>query len=267
MILISNYQSLLSAPYITEMTSFEGVMYATEPTIQIARLFMEEMIHYVERAPRVRSAGNWKRNADLVKSIPFPIGIDPSLIPNMSPLYNSRMLNACLARVKSIGFGERINLFGSLQASAHSSGHSIGSCNWIIRSDHEKIVYLSASSTMTTHPKPMEIPLLQNPDLLILTSMTTAPAHNPDSSLLDLCKCMSEFSWPPRYKHPQQLNYIRSPESCNPPLPPDTGPHYLSPFQVTASCSFARIPLSSDPLLMFSKIRQILISLTDFSRG
>ena len=191
-ILISNYQSMLGLPYLTEGTEFRGVVYATEPTIQIAGLFMQEMIQYLERAPRIRTAEKWKRNPDLLKSIPFPLPIDPSLIPTLSTLYSSKVLQSCLSRVKAIGFGERINMFGSLQASAHSSGHSIGSCNWIIRSDHEKIVYLSASSTMTTHPKPMEIQLLANPDALILSSMTTAPAHNPDSSLMELCKCMSK---------------------------------------------------------------------------
>lgn len=201
-ILISNCQSMLSLPFLTEGTDFNGIVYATEPTIQFARLFMQEMIHYIERAPRVRRrAEKWKQNAvsfpDLLKSIPFPIPLhnDPSILQTMRQFYDTRSLNSCISRVKAIGFGEKINIFGSLEASAHSSGHSIGSCNWIIRSDHEKVVYLSASSTMTTHPKPMDIEVLQNPDLLILTSITTAPAHNPDSSLMELCKCMSTFDF------------------------------------------------------------------------
>ena len=36
---------------------------------------------------------------------------------------------------------------------AVSSGYSLGSCNWIIHSGFEKIAYVSASSTLTTHPR------------------------------------------------------------------------------------------------------------------
>ena len=36
---------------------------------------------------------------------------------------------------------------------AVSSGYSLGSCNWIIHSGYEKIAYVSASSTLTTHPR------------------------------------------------------------------------------------------------------------------
>lgn len=36
-ILISNYLNLLSLPYVTENTGFKGIVYATEPTLQIAR--------------------------------------------------------------------------------------------------------------------------------------------------------------------------------------------------------------------------------------
>jgi integrator complex subunit 9 len=37
-ILISNYTSMLALPFITEGTGFRGVVYATEPTLQIGRL-------------------------------------------------------------------------------------------------------------------------------------------------------------------------------------------------------------------------------------
>lgn len=38
-ILISNYLCMLALPYITEGTSFQGRVYATEPTLQIGRYF------------------------------------------------------------------------------------------------------------------------------------------------------------------------------------------------------------------------------------
>jgi integrator complex subunit 9 len=36
-ILISNYMNMLALPFITEGTGFSGVVYATEPTLQIGR--------------------------------------------------------------------------------------------------------------------------------------------------------------------------------------------------------------------------------------
>jgi len=36
---------------------------------------------------------------------------------------------------------------------AISSGYCIGSCNWIIDSDHERITYIAGSCALTTHPR------------------------------------------------------------------------------------------------------------------
>lgn len=36
-ILISNYMCMLALPFITEGTGFSGIVYATEPTLQIGR--------------------------------------------------------------------------------------------------------------------------------------------------------------------------------------------------------------------------------------
>lgn len=75
-------------------------------------------------------------------------------------------------------------------------------------SDYEKIVYVSGSSTLTTHPRyfivcivrtictrlltnivfrPIDQTSLKNADVLILTGLTQTPAANPDAMLGDLC--------------------------------------------------------------------------------
>ena len=48
-ILISNYTCMLALPYITEQPGFRGVVYATEPSLLFGRIFMEEMIEYLDR--------------------------------------------------------------------------------------------------------------------------------------------------------------------------------------------------------------------------
>jgi len=212
-ILISNFQSMMALPFLTELTpDFDGVIYATEPTLQMAKMFMDEMVYYIERVPKTKTASFWK---DLFRSIPFLIPVD-NLIANhntsgpksWSTIYSNQMINLSLSRVKVVGFNEKVNLFGSLEAIPLSSGHSIGSCNWIIHTDHEKVVYLSSSSTLTTHPKPMDFVSLKKPDVVILASLTSTPLTNPDLSLQELCNNISEYitSW---YQYMSCLIYFQ----------------------------------------------------------
>ncbi|EPY83716.1 hypothetical protein CB1_000535011 [Camelus ferus] len=66
-ILISNYHCMMALPYITEHTGFTGTVYATEPTVQIGRLLMEELVNFIERVPKAQSASLWK-NKDTQRS-------------------------------------------------------------------------------------------------------------------------------------------------------------------------------------------------------
>src|SRR5699024_2261427 len=59
-ILISNYRSILALPYITERSEFAGVVYATEPSLTLGRLYMEELVVYIERNPKLKRASAWK---------------------------------------------------------------------------------------------------------------------------------------------------------------------------------------------------------------
>lgn len=79
------------------------------------------------------------------------------------------------------------DVYGALQVIPASSGFCLGSSNWVISSDHEKIVYLSGSSTLTTHPRPMDHHALKNADVLIMTDLTQTPISNPDAMLGVLC--------------------------------------------------------------------------------
>ena len=36
-ILLSNFHNVLALPYITEFTDFQGIVYATEPTMHLGR--------------------------------------------------------------------------------------------------------------------------------------------------------------------------------------------------------------------------------------
>ncbi|KAL3205949.1 hypothetical protein MRX96_040537 [Rhipicephalus microplus] len=158
-ILISNYQSMLALPYVTERTGFKGTVYMTEPTLLIGRQFMEELVTYIERTPKPRTATRWKQHA--LKFLQLP-SLDLGKPRKWMYLEWFKCLRSALVTC-------------------------LGSCNWIVTADHEKIVYMSGSSTLTTHPKPIEHGPLRNADALILTSLTQTPLANPDTMLGEFC--------------------------------------------------------------------------------
>lgn len=57
------------------------------------------------------------------------------------------------------------------------------------------MAYVSSSSTFTTHPCPMEKSSLQSCDLMIMSSLTNAPAANPDTMLGELCARMGQYAY------------------------------------------------------------------------
>uniref|UniRef100_A0A3P9K9J2 Integrator complex subunit 9 n=1 Tax=Oryzias latipes TaxID=8090 RepID=A0A3P9K9J2_ORYLA len=183
-ILISNYHCMMALPYITEHTGFTGTVYATEPTLQIGRLLMEELVNFMERVPKAQSATSWK-NKDTQRLLPGPLK-DAVDVWTWKRCYGMQEVNSALSRVQLVGYSQK-ELFGAVQVSPLSSGYSLGSSNWIIQSHHEKVAYVSGSSLLTTHPQPMDQSSLKNSDVLILTGLTQMPTANPDGMLGEFC--------------------------------------------------------------------------------
>ncbi|XP_063699216.1 integrator complex subunit 9 [Culicoides brevitarsis] len=182
-ILISNYLNMLALPYITEGTNFKGVVYATEPTLQIGRFFLEELVEYIEASPKANTAYKWK---GILQNLPSPL-CDAHKPKNWKHMFNMDAVNKSLSRVHLAGYDEKIDIYGALQVTAISSGYCLGSSNWIICSGHEKISYISGSSTLTTHPRPINQTALKYSDVAIMTGLTQAPHVNPDGMLGELC--------------------------------------------------------------------------------
>ncbi|KAJ8356645.1 hypothetical protein SKAU_G00194390 [Synaphobranchus kaupii] len=184
-ILISNYHCMMALPYITEHTGFTGTVYATEPTLQIGRLLMEELVNFMERVPKAQSATCWK-NKDIQRLLPGPLKevVD---VWTWKKCYSMQAVNSALSKVQLVGYSQKVELFGAVQVTPLSSGYSLGSSNWIIQSHYEKVSYLSGSSLLTTHPQPMDQSSLKNSDVLILTGLTQIPTANPDGMLGEFC--------------------------------------------------------------------------------
>uniref|UniRef100_A0A3P9Q0R5 Integrator complex subunit 9 n=1 Tax=Poecilia reticulata TaxID=8081 RepID=A0A3P9Q0R5_POERE len=184
-ILISNYHCMMALPYITEHTGFTGTVYATEPTLQIGRLLMEELVNFMERVPKAQSATCWK-NKEIQRMLPGPLK-DAVDVWTWKRCYSMQEVNSALSKVQLVGYSQKVELFGAVQVSPLSSGYSLGSSNWIIQSHHEKVSYVSGSSLLTTHPQPMDQSSLKNSDVLILTGLTQMPTANPDGMLGEFC--------------------------------------------------------------------------------
>ncbi|CAH2103057.1 unnamed protein product [Euphydryas editha] len=183
-ILISNYTCMMALPFITEETGFKGQVYATEPTLQIGRFYLEELSEWVSSCGS--SGGAARRWKELVHLLPPPLAL--AARPRAwRRLFSPAALARALARVRVVGYDERVDIYGALDATAVSSGFCLGSANWVLRSAHEKVAYVSGSSTLTTHPRPINQAALRGADLLVLAALTQTPAHNPDHMLGDLC--------------------------------------------------------------------------------
>lgn len=184
-ILISNYLCMLALPYVTEATGFRGRVLATEPTLHIGRLLLEELVEYVSQSPDQQTGLKGQQWKNLVHRLPYPLS-DAFKPKSWRHIYTQAQVNASLARVSLVGYGERVDVFG-VQVTPASSGFCLGSSNWVISSAHEKLVYLSGSSTLTTHPRSIDHSSLRNADVLIMTDLTQTPVSNPDAMLGVLC--------------------------------------------------------------------------------
>lgn len=183
-ILISNYMNMLALPYITEKTNFKGVVYATEPTLQIARFFLEELVEYIEVAPKPNQANKWKEFPELHNLNNLHLQLNPL---KWKKLFDIDDVHKALSRVQIAGFDQKIDVFGALEVSPVSSGYCLGSANWVLSTGLEKISYISGSSTLTTQAKPINQNALKNSDVIIMSGLTQAPHINPDAILGDLC--------------------------------------------------------------------------------
>ncbi|ELT97170.1 hypothetical protein CAPTEDRAFT_153905 [Capitella teleta] len=182
-LLISNYHCMMALPFLTEYTNFRGVVYATEPTLHLGRLYMEELVDYIQQCPSQKRASKWKRQLNYLPP-PLREAIRPS---EWRQIYSKHDIDSSLAKICCVGFNEIKDIFGALKATPVSSGYAIGSCNWILTSHHHKISYLSGTSTLTTHPRPMEKSPLKDSDILIMSSLTQIPMANPDVKIGEFC--------------------------------------------------------------------------------
>ncbi len=190
-ILISNYTTMLALPYITEETNFSGPIFVTEPTLNFGRLLMEECIEHISGSSHTSTSNApWK---DVVHLLPDTAAEHFKSCKTWRKIYTKSKMESAMSKVTLVGFSERKDVFGKVFVSPVSSGYCIGSSNWVITgSESEKIGYIGGSSTLTTHPRPMDQAPLRNANCLIISSLTQTPTANPDSMIGEFCKTVIE---------------------------------------------------------------------------
>ncbi|XP_065898009.1 integrator complex subunit 9-like [Dysidea avara] len=194
-ILISNNHAMLALPYITEHLKFKGQVFATEPCLQYSRLLMEELCDYVHQKTITTTSSSLASDnqnlSQLMKFFPSDKSSDDNFSDVWRPLYSIEEAHEALLKVQPVTYLQKILLCGGVEAIPVSSGFCLGSCNWVIKTVHSTICYLSSSSLLTTHPQPLEKSLIKSCDAVIMAGLTEAPSANPDGMLSEMCGRMA----------------------------------------------------------------------------
>ncbi|XP_046677230.1 integrator complex subunit 9-like [Homalodisca vitripennis] len=97
---------------------------ATEPTLQIGRLYLEELVQFIEQSPKASLACHWK---EFLHLMPQPL-CEPNNRPrNWQQLYSLAQVQKSLARIQVLGYDQKMDVYGSLRVTPVSSGYCLGS--------------------------------------------------------------------------------------------------------------------------------------------
>ncbi|KRY08936.1 Bardet-Biedl syndrome 5 -like protein, partial [Trichinella patagoniensis] len=174
-ILVSNFNSALALPFITERSEFQGTVYATEPTVEFARCLMLDMVTYFERAKSATQFFNKFQNREKNRKL------------TSAPFYTFEDVENCLSKVNIVNYNETVICPGFGHLTPTASGLSIGGCNWVIETCKEKIVYLSSFTCVSTHAKAMAVDKFDNATAIVVGSLNQYPKKNPATVMDEFC--------------------------------------------------------------------------------
>ncbi|VDD86627.1 unnamed protein product [Enterobius vermicularis] len=182
-ILVSNCMSLFALPFMSEKSGFRGLIYTTGPVLELGRLMGLEFIDFIESDDRSSAGDEWKK-FEIFNNFPNKPTTSPQ---NWKSFYTREQFETALKKVDTVSYHDMIDLHGIVKITAYSSGYSIGACNWTILTETEKVVYVSASSSRTSHMKAADWDQFRAADAMILTSISRFPDLNPETSVCNVC--------------------------------------------------------------------------------
>ncbi|KAI8825616.1 beta-lactamase-like protein [Fimicolochytrium jonesii] len=164
-VILTNCYNALALPFLTEYTKFAGAIYATEPTVEFARLLLEELVNTFAR--------DQHRGGE---ACPVRWGSDSI------PLYSLHDIQSCLAKIRLLHYAEikELNDHGDhIVLTPLSSGFCLGSANWIIETPNGKISYIAASSNSEIgHSAMIDLRAFAEMDAAIITQVGS-PRRDP----------------------------------------------------------------------------------------
>eukprot|EP00002_Diphylleia_rotans_P021264 TRINITY_DN4141_c0_g1_i3.p1 TRINITY_DN4141_c0_g1~~TRINITY_DN4141_c0_g1_i3.p1 ORF type:complete len:642 (-),score=117.12 TRINITY_DN4141_c0_g1_i3:215-2140(-) len=173
-VFISNWMGMLALPYLTEYTAFRGSVYATEPTLQYGRLAMEELVAQLRTVQ--------SENEGRVFSSEW-------LDAGWKEIYSALDVTKCVNRVQSLSFNEDVNILSKFNVRAVASGYLLGSSNWLIRTDYEKIsVITNSSSASNRYPLPFNFTPVSRCNVSVMTAFTNELGRSLNTTVEEFCK-------------------------------------------------------------------------------
>lgn len=181
-VLISTPTGMLGLPFLTRNPRFSAKIYATEATMKIGRLMMDDLVSM--HAEYVQFYGNgrmdfpeWMRWEELdrlpLKLREVVIGENGEELGSWLPLYSAMEINVCMDQVQSLKYAEEACYNSTFVLKAFSSGLEIGSCNWKINAPRRKLVYLSSSIFKSAQAMDFDYNSLQGADLILFSDMSS----------------------------------------------------------------------------------------------
>uniref|UniRef100_A0A0K0DTD8 Beta-Casp domain-containing protein n=1 Tax=Strongyloides stercoralis TaxID=6248 RepID=A0A0K0DTD8_STRER len=180
-ILISNVESFLALPYLVPVDSFRGVIYATDAVIEFAKLAMNDLLMYFERAEKVQINVNEEDDDAPWREYKFWYTFLNRPLTNPKEwrgMYSKLCVDTTIARASPIYLNSKVSINNSIEIMPTPSGFQIGSCNWVIFNGMEKISYITNSSVIRTHNKCMDLKAHDQSDILLLNSINPNPVYN-----------------------------------------------------------------------------------------
>lgn len=182
-ILITNFYNLTCLPYLTEYYGFKGKIFATEPTVQLGKQLLLELSRQLSKAQTGLESQKVNGSGLSLEQL--------SHLQLYRKIYTEAEIANSFSKISICAFDEQLRLLGGLVASPHSAGYCLGSCNWVIRTEHEKIAFLaqtfSGNSSVRFSSQPLHAAPLSNADVMIMTQLALPTITELDSHFGDLC--------------------------------------------------------------------------------
>ncbi|GMH05092.1 hypothetical protein Nepgr_006932 [Nepenthes gracilis] len=180
-VLISSPMGMLGLPFLTHNKDFSAKIYATEATVRLGQLMMEDLVSMHREykqfyGPEESGFPQWLRWEELEMLPPVlkerVLGKDGTQLGGWLPLYSAAAVKDCIQKVQSLKYAEEACYNGTLIIKAFSSGLDIGTCNWTIRGPKRDVAYVCTSVFDSGPAMNFDYKALQDHDIILYSDFS-----------------------------------------------------------------------------------------------